>query len=616
MHSTLFDRPNLEVQGAQRFALQNPQMLRVSLGADVLSVKGVDGGLPGVGHVHPRRRRRRRAAAEEDGDERGRPVDAGVRLGEVFFASEAGFVYLVDLTGDALSVNSRNLLAFDAAVGWDIKRVQGAGMMAGGLYNTVLQGTGTVALHAVGQPVILDCSSQPTYVDVQAAVAWSANLVPQVVSSMNMRSMLRGGTGEAFQYAFHGQGFVVGPAERVGPGARWAAAGERRAASAACSTEAPGCPTTHRCPTRTCWPRCAPTSRPPASPSTVSPRPGAAGRRRARPRAGAPGRPGHPRHGRAGRRPRPAVRARPQRDARPPRGGPADGRGRRPRAPRPRRGRGRPGARGVRPAPVRRRAARRGGSPPTCPRRPTNAPLAPDHVLGIGGASTTLASWTPRPAVGTALDLGTGCGVQSLHLAAHARSVTATDLSARALAFARFNAALNGSTWELLQGSLLEPVAGRRFDLVVSNPPFVITPRVGRGAAVRVPRRRAGRRRVRARAWCGPWATTWSPAASPSCSATGRSARRRRPGASGWTQWLDGTGLDAWVIQRDEQDPAQYAETWARDGGHRPERRLRRHVHRVAGRLRRPRRGGASASGWSPCSGRRRTARRGATWWR
>ena len=129
--------------------------------------------------------------------------------GEVFFASEAGFVYLLELAGDALSVNSRNLLAFDAAVGWDIKRVQGAGMMTGGLYNTVLQGTGTVALHAVGQPVILDCSMQPTYVDVQAAVAWSANLVPQVVSSMNMRSMLRGGTGEAFQYAFHGQGFVV-----------------------------------------------------------------------------------------------------------------------------------------------------------------------------------------------------------------------------------------------------------------------------------------------------------------------------------------------------------------------------------------------------------------------
>jgi uncharacterized protein (AIM24 family) len=57
--------------------------------------------------------------------------------------------------------------------------------------------------------VLLDCSQQPTFVDVQAAVAWSANLQPQVVSSMNFKSMLRGGSGEAFQYAFHGPGFVV-----------------------------------------------------------------------------------------------------------------------------------------------------------------------------------------------------------------------------------------------------------------------------------------------------------------------------------------------------------------------------------------------------------------------
>jgi uncharacterized protein (AIM24 family) len=81
--------------------------------------------------------------------------------------------------------------------------------MAGGLFNTTVQGAGTVALCTVGSPVVLDCSQQPTYVDVQAAVAWSSNLVPNVVSSMNMKSMLRGGTGEAFQYSFHGPGFVV-----------------------------------------------------------------------------------------------------------------------------------------------------------------------------------------------------------------------------------------------------------------------------------------------------------------------------------------------------------------------------------------------------------------------
>src|SRR4029079_3880953 len=62
--------------------------------------------------------------------------------GEVFFASEAGYVYLVELGGDGISVNGRNLLAFDAALQWDINRVKGAGMMAGGLFNTTITGTG------------------------------------------------------------------------------------------------------------------------------------------------------------------------------------------------------------------------------------------------------------------------------------------------------------------------------------------------------------------------------------------------------------------------------------------------------------------------------------------
>lgn len=209
MQSALFEQANLEVSGTQRFALQNPQMLRVSLGTDVLAVKGAmvayQGQITfqhqGAGSVG---RLLKKVLTSEDV-----PLMRVAGSGEVFFASEAGFVYLVELAGDALSVNGRNLLAFDAAIEWDIRRVQGAGMLSGGLFNTVLNGTGTVALHAVGQPVVLDCSQQATYVDVQACVAWSANLVPQVVSSMNMRSLLRGGTGEAFQYAFQGPGFVV-----------------------------------------------------------------------------------------------------------------------------------------------------------------------------------------------------------------------------------------------------------------------------------------------------------------------------------------------------------------------------------------------------------------------
>lgn len=209
MRSALFDQGNLEVQAEHRFVLQNPQMLRVHLGGDVLAVKGAMVGYQGqirfdhekagsVGKLF------KKVVTGED--------VSLMRVsgeGDVFFASSAGFVFLVELTGDALSVNARNLLAFDSAIGWDIKRVQGAGVLSGGLFNTTLEGTGTVAIHTVGQPVILDCSEQPTYVDVQACVGWSANLVPQVVSSMNVRSMLRGGSGEAFQYAFHGQGFVI-----------------------------------------------------------------------------------------------------------------------------------------------------------------------------------------------------------------------------------------------------------------------------------------------------------------------------------------------------------------------------------------------------------------------
>jgi uncharacterized protein (AIM24 family) len=129
--------------------------------------------------------------------------------GEVFFASRAGFVNLVELTGDAISVNGRNLLAFDASLSWDIHRTKGAGVLAGGLFNTTVTGQGMVALHTMGKPVVLDCSQQPTYVDTQACVAWSADLIPTMVSSMKFKSMLRGGSGEAMQYAFHGPGFVV-----------------------------------------------------------------------------------------------------------------------------------------------------------------------------------------------------------------------------------------------------------------------------------------------------------------------------------------------------------------------------------------------------------------------
>ena len=198
----------------------------------------------------------------------------------------------------------------------------------------------------------------------------------------------------------------------------------------------------------------------------------------------------------------------------------------------------------------------------------TGSTLAPDHVLGVGGASTTLAAWTPRPPVATALDMGTGCGIQALHLSSHADSIVATDLSERALAFARFNAALNRLDLDLRAGSLFEPVAGQRFQLIVSNPPFVITPRVsdvplfeyrdgGMAGDALVEAVVRGIGQHLEPGGIGQFLGNWEVA-------EGADWRERVRG------WLEGTGLDAWVIQRDVQDPAQYAELWARDGGHLP----------------------------------------------
>ncbi|WP_246104625.1 N5-glutamine methyltransferase family protein [Rudaeicoccus suwonensis] len=201
------------------------------------------------------------------------------------------------------------------------------------------------------------------------------------------------------------------------------------------------------------------------------------------------------------------------------------------------------------------------------PESMTGRPLPVSHVLGIGGASRTLASWSLRRPVRRALDLGTGCGVQSLHLSAHAEQVVATDTSARALDIAAWNASINGVRWDLRRGSLFEPVAGERFDLIVSNPPFVITPRTPDvptyeyrdGGAV-------GHTLVRDLI-----------AALPDHLEPGGVAQMLAnwevPAGGDWRTvvggWFAGTGLDAWVVQRDTQDPAQYAELWAGDGGHR-----------------------------------------------
>ena len=223
----------------------------------------------------------------------------------------------------------------------------------------------------------------------------------------------------------------------------------------------------------------------------------------------------------------------------------------------------------------------------------TGRALAPDHVLGVGGAGLTLAGLTPRTPVRTALDLGCGCGIQTLYLLRHAEHVVATDISARALAFTAFNAALAGvsvtgsapgaaseadvkpgpasgsGSLELLRGSLLEPVVGRRFDLIASNPPFVLTPPAVREAGLPLMEYRDAGGPILPGLVAG-----LAEHLEPGASAVMLGNWEHR-GAGSWRDavaaWLP-EGLDAWVIERELQDPVEYATMWLRDGGLTPER--------------------------------------------
>ena len=194
--------------------------------------------------------------------------------------------------------------------------------------------------------------------------------------------------------------------------------------------------------------------------------------------------------------------------------------------------------------------------------------LPADHVLGVGGASRTLAELVVPAPVSRALDLGTGCGIQALLVSRHAGEVTATDISARALAFAALNARLNGvSNIRFRQGSMFEPVAGEAFDLIVSNPPFVITPRVDGVTAYE----------YRDGGLIGDELVEQFVREAPAHLTPGGVAqllgnwesRGATSGLGRLESWIT-ADLDAWVIEREELTPLGYAELWIRDGGTTP----------------------------------------------
>ena len=209
-----------ETQSTDEFALQNERLLKVSLkGHEIQAKLGTMVAYQGdVKFAHAgsggMARLMKKVATGEDAK-----FMKCSGTGELFLAEGAQEIHILKLEDDQLTCNGRNLLAFDAGIDWDIKRVEGAGgVLGGGLFNVVLKGSGFIALLSDGPPVLLDVSGAPTFADPNAAITWSSGVTTRLKSDINVKTLIGKGSGETWQMAFEGSGWVlVQPSEgRVG----------------------------------------------------------------------------------------------------------------------------------------------------------------------------------------------------------------------------------------------------------------------------------------------------------------------------------------------------------------------------------------------------------------
>src|SRR5689334_8374811 len=213
MRSALFAAENMEKESQQPgMRLQNSKLLKVEVNGEIMARTGSMVAYQGqmqfqaLGSGGVGKWLKQKVTGE------GVPLMKVSGRGDLFLADRAADVHLIDLDqGDAISINGANVLAFDASLQYDIKMVQGMGMMSSaGLFNCVFSGQGRLAITTKGTPVVLSVD-QPTYVDPQAAICWSASLQTGYhrADQLGIGTLLGRSTGEAFTMSFTGQGFVV-----------------------------------------------------------------------------------------------------------------------------------------------------------------------------------------------------------------------------------------------------------------------------------------------------------------------------------------------------------------------------------------------------------------------
>jgi uncharacterized protein (AIM24 family) len=200
-----------EIETGEAFTLQGPRLLKVELSAtSVLAKNGSMVAYQGEVHFEHKGGGLGRLLKKAATGEQLRLMEAS-GTGELFLANQAMLVHLLRLQDDSVTVNGENILAFQEGIEWDVTRVKGgtAGVLAGGLFNIHLRGSGLVALVSDGEPVRLDVSEAPTFADPQAAIAWSGGVQTNLRTDVQAKSLIGLGSGESFQLGLSGQGWVL-----------------------------------------------------------------------------------------------------------------------------------------------------------------------------------------------------------------------------------------------------------------------------------------------------------------------------------------------------------------------------------------------------------------------
>ena len=197
-----------EVRPAGRFTLQNSSLLKVRLENDSIQAKlgsmvAYQGAVRfeyqsgGLGRFF------KKALTSE-----GVKLMSASGSGDLFLAHDARKVMVLDLNNERMTVNGDSILAFEGSVDWDIRRVEGVGRLAGGLFNVVLEGVGKVAVTSHGEPVLLGTNT-PTFADPDSAIAWSGDVRTSIRSDVSFKTFMGRGSEETFQVAFEGPGWVL-----------------------------------------------------------------------------------------------------------------------------------------------------------------------------------------------------------------------------------------------------------------------------------------------------------------------------------------------------------------------------------------------------------------------